>query len=173
MLPSTRYLGSKRKIVDWIWSQIGNLRFDTFLDAFGGTGIVSYYAKRCGKRVTYNDVLKFNYQVGISLIENNSVRLSDSDINFLLSRHEKINYPTFIQDTFKDIYYTDDENKWLDMVVTNVKMLSDKYKKALAFAALGQACLVKRPFNLFHRRNLNLRLNNVKRSFHNHVTWNK
>jgi adenine-specific DNA methylase len=173
MLPSTRYLGSKRKIVDWIWDKIGSLRFDSFLDAFGGTGVVGYCAKRHGKHVTYNDVLKFNYQVGLSLIENNSVRLSSSDISFMLCRHEGVDYPSFIHDTFRGIYYTDAENAWLDMVVTNINMFKDKYKRALAFAALGQACLVKRPFNLFHRRNLYLRLNNVERSFHNYVTWNK
>jgi adenine-specific DNA methylase len=173
MLPSTRYLGSKRKIVNWIWSNIKNLHFDSFLDAFGGTAVVGYYAKRHGKRVIYNDILKFNFQIGLSLIENDSVQLGESDVSFLISRHSDVDYPTFIQDTFKGMYYTDAENMWLDMVVTNINMLKDKYKRALAFAALGQACLVKRPFNLFHRRNLYLRLKNVKRSFHNNVTWNK
>jgi len=173
MLPSTRYLGSKRKIIDWIWGEIGNLSFDTFLDAFGGTGVVSYYAKRQGKRVFYNDMLKFNYQVGLSIIENSSVKLTQEDINFLLCKHEDVDYPTFIEDTFKGIYYTDEENKWLDMVVTNINMLRDKYKRALAFAALGQCCLVKRPFNLFHRRNLYFRFKKIKRNFRNYRTWNQ
>lgn len=173
MLPSTRYLGSKRKIVEWIWSQIGGFDFDTFLDAFGGTGVVGYYAKRRGKRVFYNDVLKFNYQVGLSIIENSSVKLTREEIDFLLSKHEDVDYPSFIEDTFKGIYYTHEENQWLDMVVTNIKMLRDKYKRALAFAALGQSCLIKRPFNLFHRKNLYFRLRKVKRSFGNYGTWNK
>jgi adenine-specific DNA methylase len=173
MLPSTRYLGSKRKIVGWIWSQIGGFSFDTFLDAFGGTGVVGYCAKRHGKRVFYNDVLKFNYQVGLSIIENGSVKLSQEDVDFLLCEHDDVDYPTFIEDTFKDIYYTDEENRWLDMIVTNIKMLCDKYKRALAFAALGQSCLIKRPFNLFHRRNLYFRFRKVKRSFRNYGTWNK
>lgn len=160
-------------MVDWIWSQIEGLDFDAFLDAFGGTGVVGYCAKRHGKCVTYNDVLKFNYQIGLSLIENSSVQLSNADVSFLLCEHD-VDYPTFIQDTFEGIFYADDENKWLDMVTTNIKMLDNKYKRALAFAALGQACLVKRPFNLFHRRNLYFRLNNsIERSFHNDTTWNK
>jgi hypothetical protein len=44
-------------------------------------------------------------------------------------------------------------------------------KKALAFHILFQACLCKRPFNLFHRKNLYLRLANVNRSFGNKTTW--
>ena len=59
--PSTRYQGSKAKLVDWIWEQIADLDFTTCLDAFGGTGAVAYRLKQAGKRVTYNDLLRFNY----------------------------------------------------------------------------------------------------------------
>jgi adenine-specific DNA methylase len=59
--PSTRYQGSKAKLADWIWEQIADLDFMTCLDAFGGTGAVAYRLKQAGKRVTYNDVLRFNY----------------------------------------------------------------------------------------------------------------
>ena len=38
-------------------------------------------------------------------------------------------------------------------------------------ASLFQACLAKRPFNLFHRANLNIRLASVERSFGNKTTW--
>jgi adenine-specific DNA methylase len=172
MLPTTRYVGSKRKIVDWIWRQIKDLSFDCLLDAFGGTGVVSYFVKRHGKRIVFNDVLKFNYQIGLSLIENGSVKLSGNEIDFLLREHEGVDYPAFVQETFRGIYYTDEENRWLDMVVTNIGLLRDRFKRALAFSALGQACLVKRPFNLFHRANLSLRLRSVRRSFNNDTTWN-
>jgi len=170
-LPSTRYVGSKRKVVGWIWNNIRHLEFDTFLDALGGTGVVSYCAKIYGREVTYNDILRHNYTIGQAIIENGSVTLTEKDVNFLLTKHQEIKYPTFIQDTFKNIYYTDEENAWLDMVTTNIKQFSDKYKKALAFDALFQACLVKRPFNLFHRKNLYVRLANVKRGFGNKKTW--
>jgi adenine-specific DNA methylase len=173
MLPTTRYLGSKRKIVSWIWAHIKDLSFDCFLDAFGGTGVVGYFVKTHDKRVVFNDVLKFSYQVGLSLIENDSVRLNDSEIDFLLYTHEGVDYPSFIQDTFRGVYYTDEENRWLDMVITNIGLLRDRFKRALAFSALGQACLVKRPFNLFHRKNLYFRLRSVRRSFRNDKTWNR
>ena len=38
---------------------------------------------------------------------------------------------------------------------------------------MNQTCLIKRPFNLFHRRNLNLRINHSESSFGNYVTWEK
>ncbi len=171
--PTTRYQGSKQKIVDWIWKNISHLKFETFLDAFSGTACVGFHAKKNQKEVTCNDILKFNYQVALAIIENNSVILNDQDIEFVLTKDNSINYPTFIQDTFKDIYYTDDENAFLDMIITNINQLEDEYKKAIAFAALGQACLVKRPFNLFHRKNLYVRFADVTRSFGNKATWDK
>lgn len=169
--PSTRFQGSKLKIVDWIWDAIKNLDFDTTLDAFGGTGCVGYMLKGKGKRVTYNDMLKFNWYIGLALIENDSVRLTEDDVDFIITRHNKIVYQTFVYDTFKDIYFTDEENQWIDTVVTNIGLLDNIYKKALAYFALCQACIIKRPFNLFHRKNLYLRFSEVERDFGNKATW--
>lgn len=169
--PSTRFQGSKLKIVDWIWEAIKDLEFNSALDAFGGTGSVGYMLKEKGKKVTYNDFLQFNWYIGLALIENDKVKLTDSDVNFLLTMHDEIKYPTFVYDTFKDIYFTDDENRWIDMLVTNINLFDDIYKKALAFFALCQACIIKRPFNLFHRKNLYLRFSDVERNFGNKATW--
>jgi adenine-specific DNA methylase len=177
ILPSTRYQGSKRKMSPWIYESLRKLDFDTVLDGFGGTGSVSYLFKMMGKKVTFNDILLSNYQTGIALIENNKIELHDGDVNYLI--HENgFDYPSFIQKVFKDIYYLDNENVWLDIVVHNIYMLSEKYKgdvlrkkQALAFHALFQACLSKRPYNLFHRRNLYMRTANVQRKFGNKKTW--
>lgn len=169
--PTTRYQGSKLKLVDWIWSNIRDIEFDKALDAFGGTGCVCYLLKMKGKQVAYNDLLKFNYHIGLALIENDVVTLSDDDIDFLLTPHIDIQYPTFIQDTFHDIYFTDSENEWLDVVVTNIGQIRNLYKQALAYFALFQACIIKRPYNLFHRKNLYMRAADVKRSFGNKTTW--
>ena len=170
-LPSTRYQGSKAKLVRWIWDNIKDFEFESVLDAFGGTGVVAYYLKRKGKEVHYNDYLKFNYYIGLALIENNNVTLPEEKAKSLMRKNQHVAYKTFIYDTFKDIYYTDDENLWLDIVVQNIEKLTDIYEKAIAYYALFQAALVKRPFNLFHRKNLYLRLADVDRSFGNKATW--
>jgi hypothetical protein len=41
-LPSTRYQGSKAKLMPWIWESLKHLDFRTALDAFGGSGVFSY-----------------------------------------------------------------------------------------------------------------------------------
>ena len=169
--PSTRYQGSKAKFVDWIWAELSDIPFHTALDAFGGTGSVAYKLKDNGKCVTYNDILPFNSIIGKAIIENTSTILSDSDVDFILTEHSNCRYPTFIVDNFKDIYYTDEENHWLDVVRYNISQIKDEYKKAIAWFALFQACIIKRPYNLFHRKNLYVRLMDVKRSFGNKKTW--
>jgi adenine-specific DNA methylase len=164
-------VGSKQKLASWIWGHLRQLKFDTMLDAFSGTGTMGFIAKLHGKEVTCNDILKSSYLTACALVENGTARLTEQDVSFLISRHKDVEYPDFIQRTFKGIYYTDEENTWLDTVVTNIRRLSNDHKRALAYHALFQACLVKRPFNLFHRKNLYVRLAEVKRSFGNKKTW--
>lgn len=171
ILPSTRYQGSKYKIIKWIEYYTKDLKFNSVLDAFGGTGCVGYMFKKNGKQVFYNDSLKFNYYIGLALVENSKIALDSNDIDFILKKHSKIKYPSFIYDAFHDIYFTDEENKWLDIVITNIDRIKDNYKQALAYYALFQACIIKRPYNLFHRKNLYIRTAEVERSFGNKKTW--
>lgn len=169
--PSTRYQGSKQKFVDWIWECIKDIPFHSALDAFGGTGSVSFRLKEEGKQVTYNDILLFNHIIGKALIENDGIYLVDAEIDVLLRKDKSITYPNFIERTFQDIYFTDEENHWLDIVSTNIRRMNNAYKQAIAYFALFQSCIIKRPYNLFHRRNLYVRLQEVERSFGNKKTW--
>lgn len=169
--PSTRYQGSKQKFVDWIWQCVKDIPFYTVLDAFGGTGCVSYKMKEEGKKVTYNDILPFNSIIGKALIENDDTFLCDDDIEYILNLHSNVSYQDFIERTFQDIYFTEEENKWLDIVSANIRSINDEYKRAIAYFALFQSCIIKRPYNLFHRKNLYVRLQDVKRSFGNKKTW--
>jgi len=171
LFPSTRYQGSKLKLVKWIEESLKDLNFHSALDGFAGTGSVSHMLKSLGKQVTSNDILKFNFHTGLALIENDSIKISDNEMNFLLKRQSHIKYPSFISDTFKDIYFTDEENQWIDTVRENINHLDNIYKKSLALFALFQSCIIKRPFNLFHRKNLYMRLSDVKRNFGNKTTW--
>lgn len=177
--PPTRYQGSKRKLCGWISACLEDLSYVTVLDAFGGTGSVAYMLKGLGKRVTYNDVLRANEQVGIALIENDRVRLSRASIDAVLhddgggqagGRRE---YPSLIADTFQGIYFTDVENAWLDRACTRISKIPERFERALAWYALFQAALAKRPYNLFHRRNLYMRTADVPRSFGNKRSWDR
>ena len=171
--PATRYQGSKRRFLAWIGGHLDRLEFDTALDAFGGSGVVAHGLKGRGKEVVYNDLLAFNHQIGLALIENDAVTLTDEDIASVQVPDPDQTYDDVIERTFGGIYFTDEENRWLDVVVQNLRRWECPYRRALAYQALFQAALAKRPYNLFHRRNLYLRLADVRRGFGNKATWDR
>lgn len=175
--PTTRYQGSKRKILPWIYENLKDLKFHSVLDGCGGSASVSYLFKKMNKSVTYNDNLKFNHVIGKALIQNQSIKFTDEDVNTLVNSNLKA--PDLINKVFKGIYYLENENRWLDNVGYGILHMNHytgqvlEYKKSIAYYALFQACLTKRPFNLFHRNNLNIRTADVKRNFGNKTTWEK
>lgn len=170
--PSTRYSGSKRRLLAWIWDTVEDLRFSSVLDVFGGTGSVSLLFKRHGKRVLYNDLLRFNQIVGTAIVENDDVTVSDDDLRGVLDL-SGADYPDFIARHFQGLFFLDEENEWLDKVVYNIHCVRDRYKRAILLASLFQACLAKRPYNLFHRANLYFRTADVPRTFYNSTTWER
>ncbi|MBC8391237.1 MAG: DNA adenine methylase [Deltaproteobacteria bacterium] len=171
--PSTRYAGSKRKIVDWIWDSVSFLDFEKVGDLFGGTAVVSNMFKRMNKSLIYNDILMSNYHCGVALIENDTEQLSDEDVSLTLTNNpDKQNK---VSQLFKDVFFTDSENDFIDNYICNVNQhfRNHKYKYSMLLWCLFQACIIKRPFNLFHRKNLYMRFSNVERSFGNKVTWDR
>lgn len=169
--PTTRYQGSKRKLLDFIWENVRGLEFDSVLDIFGGTASVAYRLKSEGKAVTVNDNLRANHWNARAIVENDSVTLEDAALDELLRPEPGAEYDGFIARTFSGVYFTDEENAWLDMVCQNIRRMESQWARAVAWRALFQACLVKRPYNLFHRRNLYMRTADVRRGFGNKSTW--
>ncbi|MDD5300539.1 MAG: hypothetical protein PHD65_08595 [Gallionella sp.] len=168
--PKTRYYGSKRRLLDWIYHALKGLPFNSVLDGFGGTASVSLLLKMMGKEVTFHDGLLFNTIAAQALLAD---KLPFKNIGEAHSFIDGIKpCRGFISKTFAGMYYTDKENRWLDGAATAIHELKSPAKRSVYLYCLFQACLKKRPFNLFHRANLNLRLNrDVTRSFGNLVTW--
>ncbi|MCH7720541.1 MAG: DNA adenine methylase, partial [Planctomycetes bacterium] len=157
----------------WIMDCLADYDFRTVLDAFAGTGSVAYAFKHAGKAVTCNDLLAFNHQIGLALIENKAERLTHDQLEALLAPRDGEVYDDFIARTFEGIYFTAEENRWLDVVVQNLAEIPCRYRRSLGFFAVFQAAMAKRPYNLFHRRNLYMRTADVARTFGNKATWDR
>lgn len=172
LFPVTRYYGSKLRLVNWISSVVSDLKYQTVLDAFGGTGTISLLFKMHNKHVTYNDILFSNYYSAQALLSAHSTKYRKSDIPKFLKKVKPTN--GFIHDTFSGYYYTDDENSWLDGAAQAIHRIRDPQYKSDLLYCLFQACLQKRPFNLFHRKNLYIRTNNNGNTrFGNWRTWER
>jgi DNA adenine methylase len=145
--PGTRYMGSKYRILPFVWRCVEDLQFQSVLDAFSGSGCVSYMFKQQGKRVISNDFMHFAYHFGKAIIENSEVSLDDDDVRMLM--HSNSNAGAFIADTFRGLYFTDAENEFLDSLRANIELLENPSKESLALAAISRACMKRRPRGIF------------------------
>jgi len=139
-------MGSKSKLLDSIWEVSKEFEFSSVLDLFSGSGVVGYMYKCHGKEVTSNDYMAMAATYAKALIENNDVVLSDKDVARILSQTEN---DGFVERVFKDLYFSDEENRLIDNIRANIKRMRNPYKKAIAKAALIRACTKKRPRGIF------------------------
>lgn len=147
LFPPTRYMGSKSKLLPAIADVVGRFEFDTALDLFSGSGIVGYLFKTLGKTVVCNDYMAMSWMGATALVENSSVTLGSNKVSWLMEDHR--NTDGFVESTFKDLYFSDDENHFIDIVRANIRLLSDPYERALAVSSLVRACIKKRPRGIF------------------------
>lgn len=145
--PSTRYMGSKNKLLTEIWAVASQFEFESALDLFSGSGIVGYMLKSHGKAVTSNDYMSMSATFTKAMVENNDVTLSATEALALLEPNKMAD--KFVETTFKGLYFTDDDNRVIDTVRANIKELKNPYKRAIAMSALMRACLKKRPRGIF------------------------
>src|SRR5262249_32659240 len=78
--PRLRYMGSKYRLVPELVAVFEELGGRTVLDAFSGSGVVSYTLKCLGYEVTSNDFLSFPSVIAKATVENQSQRLTDANI---------------------------------------------------------------------------------------------
>jgi DNA adenine methylase len=145
--PPTRFMGSKQNLLEHIWSVASHFQFDSVLDLFSGSGVVSYMFKTQGKQVFSNDYMAFSHYFTKAMVENSFVTLTNEDIEILFDKSTPRD--NFVSETFKDLYFNDEDNEFIDTVRANLGRLKNEYKQALAISALVRACLKKRPRGIF------------------------
>ena len=64
----TNYIGSKQKLVDWIWKHTPD-GVESVVDAFSGSAVVAYMYKTKGLKVMANDRLRYCYHAARAIIE--------------------------------------------------------------------------------------------------------
>lgn len=144
--PRLRFMGSKFKMIPHLHQALSSIQYESALDAFSGSGVVSYYFKEQGKKVTSNDFLKFTSTISRALIENNFENLTLEDIKKILQPNKDGRH--FIYDTFKDLYFPNEDHIFLDSAWSNLELLPD-YKQAIAISALCLAAARKQPRGVF------------------------
>lgn len=145
--PSTRYMGSKAKLLMEIWGVASQFKFDHAFDLFAGSGVVGYMFKSQGKAVVSNDYMSFSSIFARAMIENDAETLSIDDARELLL--PKFKSDNFVEKTFAGLYFTDEENRLIDILRANIAKIKNPHVRAIAMSSLIRACLKKRPRGIF------------------------
>jgi len=145
--PQLRFMGSKSRLLPWIHEVVSPLAFNSVLDAFSGSGCVSYLFKTMGKEVISNDFLKFTHQIATGCIENPGLTISEEDIALLL--RDRRNKKRFISETFAGIFFTPVDLNFLDTVWSNLNKIDSPLKRALVISALVRSSVKKQPRGVF------------------------
>lgn len=170
--PTTRYQGSKRKLLPFLHEACKDYSFCSVLDLYSGTGSVSLMFRHMGKIVTANDYMLYNAVSAKVLLTSTSEKLASIDFEQLLDRAflSEGSHRTAVTENFAGIYFRHEENIEIDIFCHNLGKFCENEANLLIYL-MGQAMLMKRPYNLFHRANLEMRTKDVQRSFGNAKTW--
>jgi adenine-specific DNA methylase len=144
-LPTQQYLGNKIKYIDFIKKSIPE-DVCTICDAFSGSGIVSYELKK-NYKILSNEILSSGYKLTHGLIENNHIKLTDTDIKNVIKINPR--KKTFIEDNFTDLYYTQKECIFLDNLYSNIIEIENDFKKSILFTAICRTLIRKILFAYF------------------------
>ncbi len=145
--PPTRFMGSKEKLLPHIKQVAQALEFHSVGDLFSGSGVVAYLFKSMGKQVLANDHMAMSAAFAKAMIENSTRTLDEKDLNQLLGGNSQAN--SFVQETFRGLYFSQEENQLIDRVRANIKIIRNPHKRAIAMSALIRACIKKRARGVF------------------------
>lgn len=145
--PELRYMGSKRRLLSWIQDVLESIDFESAADPFSGSGAVAYLMKAMDRRVVASDFLNLSATLATALIENNKFHLDGPTLSLLLDKPRKSR--RFIETTYKDVFYTKKDLRFLDRVSANIQQLENGHQKAMAMAALMRACVKRQPRGVF------------------------
>lgn len=133
----TNFVGSKQKLLDWIWANTPS-GVRSVADAFSGSAAVAYMYKSRGLRVVTNDRLHYCHHIARAIIENTRDILTDQDIDMLVQSNPAAS--TFVADTFQGLWFPDDVLTLIDSMRANCDSLPG-YKRDIALFALGRTCI--------------------------------
>ena len=144
--PKVNYIGNKEKLATWICEYFPQ-DVGSIFDAFSGGSSIGFEAKKRGLRVFSNDVLKINYHLASSLVQNKQDILDDKDIEIIFDGKP---LKGFMYKNYAEVFFFEDECMELDRYRKNIDKLSSEYKKSMAFTLIRRAMVRKMPYSRFN-----------------------
>lgn len=146
LYPRFRFMGSKSRLAPKLASVFETLPPGPAVDAFSGSGVVSYVLKAGGRGVVANDHLAFAATIADALVANNAATLGTDDVELICS--ENADGRDFIATTFDGLYFPRSDHEFLDAAWSHIDSM-DPAKRSLALGALCLAAAWKQPRGVF------------------------
>lgn len=144
--PRLRYMGSKYQLLPYLERLFGQLGGNTAVDAFSGSGVVSYLLKTQGFSVTSNDFLAFPGMISRATVGNSSVKLTRAEVDRICG--PAADDRDFIQSTFDGLYFTAEDRAFLDSAWSHIDLLTG-FRQDVAISALVLSAARRQPRGVF------------------------
>lgn len=144
--PTTRFMGSKEKLLAPLWREISRFQPRTVLDLCSGSGVVSYMLKAQGCRVVSNDYMAMATTFARALVANNEKTIDPETIARVANARDAGD--SFVEQTYGTLYYSEDDTRFVDCARAMISALPG-HERDLAMAALIRACIKRRPRGIF------------------------
>lgn len=144
--PRLRYMGSKYRLLPHLERVFAEIGGSTAVDAFSGSGVVSYLLKVQGYEVTANDFLNFPAVIAAATVQNSSARLEPELVGQICG--PPADDRDFIQSKFDGLYFTSEDRQFLDSAWSHIDRLRG-HRQDLAIAALVLSAARKQPRGVF------------------------
>lgn len=139
-------MGSKYRLLPHLERTFAQLGGDTAVDAFSGSGVVSYLLKAQGFQVTSNDFLTFPSIIARATIENSTEVLDGEVVDRICG--PAADDRDFIRRTFDGLYFTQEDRAFLDSAWSHIDLLHG-YKRDIAISGLVLSAARKQPRGVF------------------------
>ena len=137
-----RYIGSKEKLCDWIFSIIDkDCQGEIFFDVFAGTGVVTYKAIKRFSKIIMNDFLHSNYVIYDAFFNSKNydkIKIEDISNNFNLLKSNDLKENYFSQN-FGGKYFSNSDSKKIGYIREEIELISkdiSKLEKSILLASL-------------------------------------
>ncbi len=129
-LHNRRYIGSKKAMIEWIFSIIANkCSGNIFFDVFAGTGVVSEYASKYYKHIILNDFLYSNEIIYRAFFEKHSYRklLINDQLNYYNSIDVNKLRDNYFSINFGGKFFSNENAKKIGFIREDLKKNKDNF----------------------------------------------
>lgn len=118
-----RYIGSKARMIDFIESTMKKekIEFSSFLDLFGGTGIVGDFFNNQKTKVYVNDLLKSNYLSYLAWFGND--KIDKKKLENIINKYNSLNNlkDNYFSVNFGDTYFSNNNCKRIGYIREDIE----------------------------------------------------